>query len=250
MTFFTRFLFALTGLCFFLSTSVSDAKLVRRAPPDFIANWPLLQYWQDSTEGLGAIDTPSLNGVQQGEFEVTGKKMGNLKWKCSTVALGDIIYEFTSTLQKGELKDSDQTKTVLTKRSNGDKWQVVYGAKLQRSLDHPNILPVIDYLITPADDTPKAKDFGWAIMDYVEGGSLERNYASYGDQNAVNTAFKQVLSAVAAVSSAGIIHRDIKPENFLVDGDTLKLIDFDTALQADSSAQPNVGTESYQAPGM
>ncbi|KAF7557954.1 hypothetical protein G7Z17_g345 [Cylindrodendrum hubeiense] len=246
MTFLSRFSFALTGLCFFLATSVTaDAALVKREP-DFIENWPLYKRYNAIIEDIGGFDVPAVPGVTVAQFD---KDTGTLKWTCHTLVLGDVVTKFTSIIQKASL-DPYADPTVITKRSSSEKTQVLYGARLQQSIDNENVLPVIDYVITEGDATtvPPTRAFGWSIMPYVSEGSLETNFGAYSDQNSVNTAFKQILNAVAAVSAAGIIHRDLKPENFLKDGDTLKLMDFDQSLETATSMQYDVGTASYIAP--
>lgn len=247
MTFSKSFFFALTGLCFFLATSVTvDGALVKRETPDFIENWPLYRRWQAMFDSIPDFEVPDVDGAEQGDFE---KKTGTLKWACYTLVLGDKIVSLTSTIEKASLEPYDQ-QVVVSKRSSDAKAQVLYGAKLQKSIDNENVLPVIDYVCSKAVPTDRVREYGWSIMPYVAAGSLENNYDAYPDQKSINSAFKQVLNAVAAVSAAGIIHRDLKPENFLKDGDTLKLMDFDQSRETTTSMQIDVGTPSYTAPGM
>ncbi|KPM35281.1 hypothetical protein AK830_g11278 [Neonectria ditissima] len=245
MTFSGRFSFALAGLCVFLATGVTaDAALVKRDVPDFIQSWALYQRWDTMTESIPEFDVPDVDDVTVAVFDKTA---GTLKWTCNTLVLGDQISAFTSIIQKASLDTYDQP-TVVTKRSYSERTQVLYGARLQKSISNENVLPVIDYVYSDAVPADRVRAYGWSIMPYVSAGSLETNFGSYTDQTSINAAFKQILNAVAAVSAAGILHRDLKPENFLKDGDTLKLMDFDQSRQTATSLQYDVGTPSYTAP--
>ncbi|KAF5679606.1 serine threonine kinase [Fusarium heterosporum] len=221
--------------------------------PDFITSWRTFQYWQEIRDQSPVFDVPSSEGVLKGQWANKAKK---LNWNCYNLQVTDEISStdvivakaiLTTTNDQGE----EQTETVVSKRSYGERKAIIYGANLQKGLSHDNILPinhVIDASQTDGREGAPVRVYGFAIMPYVEAGSLESNYGNYADQGAINGAFKQMLSAVSAVSAAGIIHRDLKPENFLVDGDTLKLMDFDQARKIDTTAQTDVGTPSYVAP--
>ncbi|RYO92705.1 hypothetical protein DL763_004618 [Monosporascus cannonballus] len=239
----SRFPFALAGLCFFLASSNAARQhhvgIVKRAP-DFIENWSLYQRWEAMMDSIPDFDVPAIDDVTLAEYDSTSKK---LTWTCTTLILGEQIDIGASVINKASL-DTYDAPTVVTKRSRGEKYQVIYGATLQKKCgSNENVLPVIDYVLETS-----TRPYGWSIMPYVEAGSLEKNFGSYADQNSVNSAFKQILNAVAGVQSQGIIHRDLKPENFLKDGDTLKLMDFDQSRETTSSAQFDVGTPSYTAP--
>ncbi|KAF4988866.1 hypothetical protein FGRMN_9508 [Fusarium graminum] len=221
--------------------------------PDFITSWSTFQYWQQIRDQYPVFDVPESSGVLVGEWANKAKK---LSWKCSTLQVTEDISSaevivaksiLTTTNDQGE----EKTETVVSKRSYGERKAIIYGANLQKSLSHDNILPihhVLDARTTDGVQGRPPRVYGFAIMPYVKAGSLESNYGKYADQAAINGAFKQMLSAVSAVSAAGIIHRDLKPENFLVDGDTLKLMDFDQARRTQTSIQIDVGTPSYVAP--
>ena len=58
----------------------------------------------------------------------------------------------------------------------------------------------------------------------------------------------QLLSAVEALHSLNIAHLDIRPENLLLSGDTLKLVDFGSAMEMTSDLTP-VYTSSVEFAG-
>lgn len=63
-------------------------------------------------------------------------------------------------------------------------------------------------------------------MDYVPG--LLKDYIHKKDlsfEQLLNLA-QQLIESVAILHRSNIVHRDLKPENVLVDGSTIKLIDY------------------------
>ena len=98
-------------------------------------------------------------------------------------------------------------------------------AQVMAALDHPNILRIYDIERSDAAD--------YIVMELAEGGSLQDWLDARGPMPPRLAAnyLLQVLSALAAAHSAGVIHRDIKPQNILLraDGSAL-LADFGIAL--------------------
>ncbi|EGI68596.1 PREDICTED: mitogen-activated protein kinase kinase kinase 4 [Acromyrmex echinatior] len=97
------------------------------------------------------------------------------------------------------------------------------------------------------------------FMEFCAEGTLESLVAGSGNglpESLVRKYTHQLLSAVAALHSHGIVHRDIKTANiFLTDeGNSLKLGDFGSAVQIKAHTtmpgelQGFVGTQAYMAP--
>ena len=123
-----------------------------------------------------------------------------------------------------------------------------------RHLNHPAIVPVVDY--SREDD-----GFQYYVMDFYEEakplhdviGSASNPY--HGNVLKSLDLLEQIVSAVAACESADpkIVHRDIKPNNILVLPDkTIRLIDFGICQIDDSSTltltDENVGPRYYISP--
>ncbi|KAF5988987.1 serine/threonine protein kinase [Fusarium bulbicola] len=245
MLFSRPFTFALGALLSFIANA--SAASGEGSFPDFISNWALFRRWEDITASIPVFDVPAMEDLIVGDWVNSEKK---LTWECYTLTKDSLVANsLTVIIDKATLTwtDSDnqpQQQTVVSKRSgikSGDGNSIIYGARLQKGLDHPNILP-INHIVYGKGGV---KDYGFAIMPYVQEGSVADNLGSLTD---VNGAFKQMLAAVAAVSAAGIIHRDLKPENFLKDGDIIKLMDFDQSRDIGTTVQMDVGTPSYTAP--
>jgi serine/threonine-protein kinase len=114
------------------------------------------------------------------------------------------------------------------------------------ALQHPNVVALYDYGVE--GDRP------YMALEWVTGGSLRDQLRVRGFSEEETTRLGgQVLDALGAAHSLGIVHRDVKPENVLLSarGDA-KLADFGLAKGQSSSVRTAtgmiVGTPEYLAP--
>lgn len=121
-------------------------------------------------------------------------------------------------------------------------------AKIVASLEHPHILPVIDYG-SAEDGTP------YIVMRYMEGGSLDDVMRSGGlTLQRIAEYLKQIGSALDYAHRRGVIHRDLKPNNVLLDmEDNCYLTDFGIARIEGSDRKLTatgtvMGTPAYMSP--
>ena len=128
-------------------------------------------------------------------------------------------------------------------------------ARALATLTHPNIVRLLKY-----------GSWGgrpYLVMEFVEGGAGMRGalYANpragrgLASPQAVGHALHQILHALEAAHSRGIIHRDIKPDNVLlqaVAGDRyhVKVLDFGLAkfVEEGNDTSLAIGTPGYMAP--
>ena len=113
--------------------------------------------------------------------------------------------------------------------------------------DHPNIVAIHDAVLD--DGVP------WTVMRLVQGRSLAEELAVRGTLHPDEVAriAADLLSALAAAHTAGIIHRDVKPQNIMLDtGGNVLLADFGIAKNhADTTLTATgmfVGSLEYLAP--
>ena len=87
--------------------------------------------------------------------------------------------------------------------------RVLREGQLQAQLKHPNIVAVTD--LVELEDGPAL------VLDYVDGGSLDRLLAAGPlpfDQ--AEPLALDLIEGVAAAHRAGVVHRDLKPANVLL----------------------------------
>ncbi len=124
------------------------------------------------------------------------------------------------------------------------------------AIDHPNVARAIEAGTDP-DGT------AWLVLEYVDGRSL-REVLGAGALHPVRALkiARQVLLALGAAHTKGIIHRDIKPENVMLiaregfDDEDVKVLDFGIAkldqrhqlTGPSTSAGVVYGTPTYMSP--
>ena len=121
-------------------------------------------------------------------------------------------------------------------------------AKIQRRLQHPNIVQIREFLI----------DLGnlHIVMEFIEGETLAEHLQQLGRPLLASEAipiFRQALEGVGFAHSQGVIHRDIKPSNIMLTRQGVaKLTDFGIARAVDTgkltSTGTALGTPAYMSP--
>ncbi len=118
--------------------------------------------------------------------------------------------------------------------------------KVVAQLDHPNIVPVLDY--------GEQDGYAYQVMPFLNIGSLsDRLDKGPISLEAGGRLLDQVATALAYAHQHGVIHRDVKPSNILLDpeGNAL-LADFGMARRVEASESLTgsavIGTPAYMAP--
>lgn len=118
-------------------------------------------------------------------------------------------------------------------------------AALAGKLNHPHIVQIYDAVVEDK--------YSYIVMEYVEGGTLEKfckPEALLETRDVAEISFKCVR-ALAFAQTLGLTHRDIKPGNILhSDGTEIKIADFGAAINkvSDRTVITNVGSPAYMAP--
>jgi cell division control protein CDC15 len=117
---------------------------------------------------------------------------------------------------------------------------------LLRSIEHPNIIRVLDFCTFPQGVV--------LVMDFFDGQSLKALMHDRRPCGLTETTsrglFTALMRAVDHLHQNGIIHRDVKADNVLVDAQMidLRLVDFNTAQRVASGALTMTGTADYMPP--
>ena len=110
-------------------------------------------------------------------------------------------------------------------------------ARTAAMLSDPRIVTVFDFEVRGR--------VAYLIMEYVEGLTLSRLLAEYGDYitlDVVAAVFDAVAGALGVAHKAGVLHLDIKPDNILINAaGQVKVTDFGLATLADASGAGTTG---------
>lgn len=140
----------------------------------------------------------------------------------------------------------------------------VPSAKFEQLLDHLVNEFIAECMVLDRLENPYIPDFyqagrqgakaGWAVpwfaVELIEGRSLsaQRKIAGPLDQNQLLELAHDLLSALSALHSAGLVHLDLKPDNVMLEPGKSRLIDFGLATQA-NRVQPGIsGTPGFFTP--
>eukprot|EP01114_Cavostelium_apophysatum_P023960 TRINITY_DN9208_c0_g1_i1.p1 TRINITY_DN9208_c0_g1~~TRINITY_DN9208_c0_g1_i1.p1 ORF type:complete len:564 (-),score=134.88 TRINITY_DN9208_c0_g1_i1:37-1728(-) len=119
--------------------------------------------------------------------------------------------------------------------------------RLQRILDHPNIVHLYEVFQIPE------KNQTVMVLEYVNGGELFDYIVTRGkvDERDAIRLFRQMISAIEYCHYSLVVHRDLKPENILLDENrNAKIMDFGLAnmMQAGEFLHTNCGSPIYSSP--
>ncbi|MCO4699516.1 protein kinase [Streptomyces sp. RO-S4] len=140
----------------------------------------------------------------------------------------------------------DETLTAADARRQRDR--TLREARALAQLSHPNIIVVHD--VVEDDERP------YIVLELIDGPSLADRVAADGPVGAAEAARIGVdlLGALRAAHTAGVLHRDLKPANVLLENDTdrVLLTDFGIAQMPGSTTLTEsgtfVGSPEYTAP--
>ena len=118
-------------------------------------------------------------------------------------------------------------------------------AALVGKLNHPHIVQIYDAVVED--------EYSYIVMEYVEGGTLEKfcQPASLLESREVAEIVFKCVRALAFAQTLGLTHRDLKPGNILHhEGTDIKIADFGAAINrvSDRTIITNVGSPAYMAP--
>ena len=157
------------------------------------------------------------------------------------------VYLCKDAFAKREVAVKVVSQSAMNDMGSGKLMQRLFTteASLAGKLNHPHIVQILDAAI---DD-----EFGYIVMEYVEGGTLTRftkpeNLLGIGD--VIEVAYK-CARALEYAAQQGVIHRDIKPANIMLkENNDVKITDFGSAamMKAEATMIDGIGTPAYMSP--
>ncbi|MBB2943508.1 putative Ser/Thr protein kinase [Actinoplanes lutulentus] len=113
-------------------------------------------------------------------------------------------------------------------------------ARAAARLDHPGVVKVFDVI--------QRGEQSWIVMEFIDGRSLQQ--AAPLPIREVARIGLQVMAALRAAHSAGVLHRDVKPDNVLLaDDGRVVLGDFGLAtIGREGGPDPRLGSPNFIAP--
>jgi serine/threonine-protein kinase len=151
---------------------------------------------------------------------------------------------------------------VAFKLLNPELGSTVGGDRFRReirvaaSLQHPNILSVLDSGVATVPAGGATLELLWFTMPYVDGQNVWERFEQHGAMavDEVVRIGRAVADALHYAHQQGVVHRDIKPDNILLEGEQVLVADFGVA-RAVSEVQEKltatgmvVGTPTYMSP--
>lgn len=147
-------------------------------------------------------------------------------------------------IHMGLKRDVAVKMVPITQKNKPMLKRLVFEARTIARVEHPNIVQVYDVgLQTP---------FLYIVMQLLRGRTLlEQMREMIVDIDAAVDFVRQTARGLYAAHSKGVVHRDLKPENLMLVDETVKIMDFGLAIDAekrDDLSGMVVGTPYYMSP--
>ena len=156
-----------------------------------------------------------------------------------------IVYLAFDTVLERQVALKELFEELANDKEHAERFKVE--AKALAALNHPNILPIYDFL----------QDSGhfWLVMELLIGGSLKDKInlpGELGITENINIS-RGIASGLGYAHKKGFIHRDIKPENILFAADdSYRITDFGIAKHGASTVKTQhgiiMGSPGYMSP--
>lgn len=135
---------------------------------------------------------------------------------------------------------------ILQEYKNGRNNRIQREIDIMKSVNHPYLIKYVDDF--KGDDLNVPSFF--LVMEFAEGETLQKiikNKSLQNETHIVNI-FKKILEGIKGLhqirgidEDKGIIHRDLKPENIIINGDTVKILDYGISKVIDYTTLTSTG---------
>ncbi len=205
-----------------LRQEVESLLRYHEAAGEFLESPALQDHPAAIAEDVRLESRPSMAGHALGRYQVL-ERIG-------VGGMGEVYRAYDTHLNRQvALKVLPQDTTAHQDR----KIRFVREARAASALNHPNIVTIYDI--------GQAEGVDFIAMEFIQGETLRDRIASCDLTVCECLDYAtQIVAALAAAHSAGIVHRDIKPANIMIAGPTsgprqAKVLDFGIAKLAEST---------------
>ncbi|HET9057376.1 MAG TPA: serine/threonine-protein kinase [Chitinophagaceae bacterium] len=131
-------------------------------------------------------------------------------------------------------------------KQSGENNRIQREIDIMKTVSHPFLIKYVDDFKGSDLNVPSY----FLVMEYAEGVTLQNIIKSKGLTNEAQTVeiFKNILEGIKGLhqvrgidENKGIIHRDLKPENIIVNGNTVKILDYGISKVIDYTALTSTG---------
>src|SRR5258708_14879213 len=131
-------------------------------------------------------------------------------------------------------------------QSKGENNRIQREIDIMKSVDHPFLIKYVDDFKGTDLNVPSY----FLVMEYAAGKTLQKMIKDreFIDEQHVISVFQRILEGIKALhqirgtdENKGIILSDLKPENIIVNGDTVKILDYGISKVIDYTALTSTG---------
>jgi eukaryotic-like serine/threonine-protein kinase len=156
------------------------------------------------------------------------------------------VYKATKEGETFAIKVFREEYVLQEYKSNGANNRIQREIDIMKTVNHP-------YLIKYVDDF-KSNDLNvpsfFLVMEFAEGETLQKIIKNKGlkSETQIVNIFKNILEGIKGLHQVrgidedkGIIHRDLKPENIIVNGESVKILDYGISKVIDYTSLTSTG---------
>jgi serine/threonine protein kinase len=169
---------------------VSGRPTACAAPPEAPAPSPRIRGMEPSWDRVRA----AARGIRA-DYDIDSPALDDTGGQAKVFSATHKATRVPVAMKKLRIGDDTDDNIARTRR------EIEYG----RSLDHPNVTPVLD----------AADDFVWFVMPLAAGNLASRRAQVVSDEAKVLRLVRGICAGLDAAHDRGWVHRDVKPENIL-----------------------------------
>jgi len=131
-------------------------------------------------------------------------------------------------------------------KQSGENNRIQREIDIMKTVNHPNLIKYVDDFKGSDLNVPSY----FLVMEFAEGETLQKliKNKTFTSETQIVEIFKNILEGIKGLhqvrgndENKGIIHRDLKPENIIVNGNSVKILDYGISKVIDYTALTSTG---------